>query len=95
LDNKSAKNIKRKVKRRTREVLKEYGLPCDDESAEFYYTFDQSYSEAYQYEKEGIWILEDQNRVVEFSKAADTRNIIALTKPVVKPYVVHLKEIDI
>jgi HD superfamily phosphohydrolase len=95
LDNKSAKSIKDKVKRRTSEVLKGYDMPYDEETAKFYYAFDQSYSEAYQYEKEGIWILEDQNRAVEFSKAADTRNIIALTEPVVKPYVVHLKEIDI
>jgi HD superfamily phosphohydrolase len=95
LDNKSATIIKSKVIKRTREALKEYGLPHDDESAEFYYAFDQSYSEAYQYENEGIWILEDKNRAVEFSKAADTRNIIALTEPVVKPYVVHLKEISI
>ncbi len=70
--------------------LKKAGLPHDEKSASFYYEFNKSYSEAYKYENESIWILEDNGQAVEFSKAADTKHIIALTKPVVKPYVVHL-----
>lgn len=91
----NAKAIRKKVREKTKHSLKEQGLPHDDESVAYYYAFDKSYSEAYQYEKEGIWILEDEDTAIEFSKAADTQNIIALTQPVVKPYVVHLKEIDI
>ena len=80
---------------KTKKVLDKQGLPSDEESASYYYKSDQSYSEAYKYENEGIWILDDQQRAIEFSKAADTKNIIALTKPVVKPYIVHLKEAEI
>lgn len=82
------------VRTKTQKYLKKQNLPCDEDSAGYYYDFDESYSEAYRYENEGIWILEDKGRAIEFSKAADTRNIIALTQPVVKPYVVHLKEIS-
>jgi len=77
----------------TKEFLKKKGFPHDDESASYYIDVDKSYSEAYKYENESIWILEENNKAVEFSKAADTRHIIALTQPVVKPYIVHLKEI--
>jgi len=79
---------------RTKSYLEKKGLPFDDISASYYYDADKSYSEAYKYESESIWILEGNKKAVEFSKAADTRHIIALTQPVVKPYIVHLKEID-
>lgn len=95
LENKSAKKLKQQIETKTQQFLKKSDLPHDDEAVGFYYSFDQSYSEAYRYENESIWILERENRAVEFSKAADTKNIIALTEPVVKPYVVHLKEIEI
>lgn len=83
------------VRIKTQKCLKRQKLPCDGDSAGYFYDFDESYSEAYRYENEGIWILEDKDNAIEFSKAADTRNIIALTQPVVKPYVVHLKEISL
>ena len=79
---------------KTKEFLQKNGLPNDDISVKFYYDADESYSEAYKYENESIWILDEDNRAIEFSKAADTKHIIALTKPVVKPYIVHLKEIS-
>ena len=59
----------------------------------YYIDADESFSEAYKYETESIWILEEDEKAIEFSKAADTKHIIALTKPVVKPYLVHMKEI--
>lgn len=83
------------IQKKTQKHLAESGLPSDELSASFYFKADQSYSEAYKYENEGIWILDNQDRAVEFSKAADTKNIIALTTPVVKPYIVHLKETGI
>jgi len=83
------------VEHKTRKSLRRYNLPDHSEAVRYYYAFDESSSEAYRYENEGIWILEDEDKAVEFSKAADTKNIIALTKPVVKPYVVHLKEIEV
>ncbi|REL33660.1 HD domain-containing protein [Rhodohalobacter sp. SW132] len=78
----------------TKQVLKQKGLPFDDESVSYYIDIDKSYSEAYKYENESIWILEGKSKAVEFSKAVDTRHIIALTQPVVKPYIVHLKELN-
>lgn len=86
--------IKEEVRTKTKAALKKAGLPYGDEYLQYYYSFDQSYTEAYQYKNESIWILDDE-RAVEFSKAADTKNIIALTVPVVKHYCVHLKEINI
>ncbi|MEX0823154.1 MAG: HD domain-containing protein [Balneolaceae bacterium] len=83
------------IQDRTRAFLKKSGFPYDDHSISFYYDYDESYSEAYKYENESIWILEDDEKAIEFSKAADTKHIIALTKPVVKPYVVHLKNLQI
>lgn len=95
LDNNPSKNFVEKIKSKTKKSLKNKGLPHDDNSAGYFYSFDESYSEAYRYENEGIWILEEKDTAVEFSKAADTKNIIALTKPVVKPYVVHLKDFEV
>jgi HD superfamily phosphohydrolase len=87
--------LKNTVQHQTMKSLKKRGLPHDQQISKFYYDFNRSYSAAYRYENEGIWILDSQNRAVEFSKAADTKNIIALTEPVIKPYVVHLKSIRI
>jgi len=95
LDKKPGKKLVSTVHSKTQQYLESQDLPHDDPSVRYYYSFDESYSEAYRYEKEGIWILEEQDEAVEFSKAADTKNIIALTEPVVKPYVVHLKDIEI
>lgn len=81
--------------RKTKLFLDKKGFPSDDHSASYYYESNESFSEAYKYENESIWILDDDNHAIEFSKAADTKHIIALTKPVVKPYLVHLKEIPL
>lgn len=82
------------IKKQTRTYLKKRGLPNDDHSASYYYDVDKSFSEAYKYQSESIWILEGKKKAIEFSKAADTRHIIALTQPVVKPYIVHLKDVN-
>jgi len=82
------------LRERTRQYLKDSGLPYDDQILDYYILFDQSYSEAYRYERESIWILKGQQDPIEFSQAADTENIIALAEPVIKPYVVHLKDIE-
>jgi len=95
LDNKPTDDLRKRVHYKTQKKLKEQGMPSDNDAIDYFYSFDVSYSEAYRYKNEGIWILENDGEAVEFSKAADTQNIIALTKPVVKPYVVHLKSIAI
>ncbi|TVQ66705.1 MAG: HD domain-containing protein [Balneolaceae bacterium] len=86
--------LQESLHRETQLYLKMRGFPWDDYSVSFYYGADESFSEAYKYEHESIWILDDEGRAIEFSKAADTKHIIALTKPVVKPYLIHLKEIS-
>ncbi|GAA5520466.1 HD domain-containing protein [Aliifodinibius salicampi] len=95
LEKNPSNNLKGVVREKTKKVLKERNLPYSDEATKYYFSFDKSYSEAYRYENEGIWILEEKDKAVEFSKAADTQNIIALTEPVIKPYVVHLKSIEV
>lgn len=95
LEGEPSAKLKKRIRMKTEKILKERALPHDAAAAQYYYSFDKSYSEAYRYENEGIWILEEKDKAVEFSKAADTQNIIALTQPVVKPYVVHLKAIDV
>lgn len=92
-ENKVEKQLQ-KIKTQTKNYLKKKGFPHDDFSASYYYDEDKSFSEAYKYESESIWILDGKKKAIEFSKAADTRHIIALTQPVVKPYIVHLKEIS-
>src|SRR5699024_6359782 len=94
-DDKPSEAIKESVASKTAQQLSKSELPADKISTSFYFNFGESYSEAYRYEEEEIYILEDENKITEFSKAADTRNIIALTQPVVKPYLVHLKEIEV
>jgi len=94
LDKKPDKKLRQKLVDLTKKHLKTANLPCDDNTVMHYLSFDNSYSEAYRYKNESIWILED-NKAIEFSKAADTKNIIALTEPVVKHFVIHLKDIEV
>lgn len=93
-DHEPTETIKDDILKKTKIALKKAGLPSSDEAASYFFSLDQSYSEAYKYKNESIWILDNEN-AIEFSKAADTKNIIALTEPVVKNYCVHLKEVEI
>lgn len=92
---KEIKNLRGLLIEKTKKWLKKNSLPYDNESVSYYLNADQSYSEAYKYENENIWILEESKKAVEFSKAADAKHILALTKPVIKPYLVHLKEVHL
>lgn len=92
-EKKEQKKLFYEYEKKTAKYLKKAGLPHDEESVSYYIDADKSFSEAYKYETESIWILEEDEKAIEFSKAADTKHIIALTKPVVKPYLVHMKEI--
>jgi len=95
LKKKPSDKYKDKLCEKTRRLLKDKGLPHDDDSVSYYLNFDRSFSEAYRYKNESIWILEGNDQAVEFSRAADTQNIIALTEPVVKHYCVHLKDLNV
>ena len=94
VDKKPAKELMEKWKKETARELKKKGMPHDDSVVNCYIFHDYSQSEAYTYQSEGIWILQD-DLAVEFSKASDSKHIIALTRPVIKHYVVHLKDITL
>ena len=94
VDKKLNKSQRDNVLDQTKKALKKARLPYNDEVLKYYIRFEHSYSEAYKYKNESIWILEDE-KAIEFSKAAETKNIIALTEPVVKQYCVHLKTISV
>lgn len=80
------------LKEQTKQTLAEKGIEIKNDELQYYLGFKETHTEAYRYKNDSIWILDDE-RAVEFSKAADTKNIIALTEPVVRPYCVHLKDI--
>ena len=80
---------------KTADLLQKKGITADENSIPLYLHFDSSNTEAYKYKNESIWILDGDEKAVEFSKAADTRNVIALTKQVIKPYCVHLKGLSL
>ncbi len=83
---------KETIHNKTKSELKKLKLPVSNNEACYYYKFDVNKTEAYTYQNDSIWILDD-NEAIEFSKAADTKSIIALTKPLVRHYYVHLKTI--
>ena len=94
LDPKPNDQIREEVRDKTYQSLVESGFPITKDQASYYFQFDVNKTEAYKYRNESIWILDD-NEAIEFSKAADTKNIIALTEPIVRHFVVHLKSITI
>ena len=91
LDKAPDEKLKESVVKKTKSALKKSGLSVSDEELSYYLSFQRDQSEAYRYKNESIWILENEH-AIEFSKAADTKSIIALTEPVVRHYCVHLKD---
>lgn len=94
LDGEADKDLIDSVRTQTINELNSMGLPNAEDQAQHYFKFEINKTEAYKYRNESIWILDD-NEAIEFSKAADTKSIIALTEPLVRHYVVHLKTIQI
>lgn len=92
LDKAPDEKLKNSLIKKTVKALKKKGINADEQLAEYYLSFERNLTEAYKYKNESIWILDDEE-AIEFSKAADTKNIIALTEPVVRYFCVHLKEI--
>lgn len=78
----------------TYDILRKKGLQVTSEDVRYYLSFEKNLTEAYKYRNDSIWIL-DGEEAIEFSKAADTKNIIALTEPLVRHYCVHLKELTV
>ena len=89
-ERKPGKSTHQKIQELTRSYLDKKGLPSDEQSLQYYIRSEYSTSEAYKYKNDSIWIL-DNEVAIEFSKAADTKNIIALTEPVKKYFIIHPK----
>ena len=89
-ERKPGKSTHQKIQELTRSYLDKKGLPSDEQSLQYYIRTEYSTSEAYKYKNDSIWIL-DNEVAIEFSKAADTKNIIALTEPVKKYFIIHPK----
>jgi HD superfamily phosphohydrolase len=87
--------LKEAIRKETVRWLQKRGLPDDDVTVSSYLHFGSSYTEAYKYQKDSIFILDELKNKVEFSVAADTRHIVALTEPVVKHYVITPKDIRV
>ena len=92
LDKAPDEKLRAELIKKTIKALKKKGIKADEQDANYYLSFERNLTEAYKYKNESIWILDDEE-AIEFSKAADTKNIMALAEPVVKYFCVHLKEI--
>ena len=92
LDKAPDEELRAELSKKTIKALKKKGIKADEKDSEYYLSFERNLTEAYKYKNESIWILDDEE-AIEFSKAADTKNIMALAEPVVKYFCVHLKEI--
>ena len=95
LKNSSLPAASQTYRQKTLDQLRKMGFETDEKTVSYYYFEDSVVNEAYRYDSESIWVMDDDRTAVEFSKAAETRNISALTKSVVKPYIVHLKEVTV
>lgn len=92
LDKAPDEQFRNNLVKKTLKALKKKGIKAEEKDADYYLSFERNLTEAYKYKNESIWIL-DNEEAIEFSKAADTKNIMALAEPVVKYFCVHLKEI--
>jgi hypothetical protein len=92
LDGPPSEELQQRVLEETITALHDKGLAISEAEAEYYFSFEKHLTEAYKYHNDSIWILENEI-ATEFSKAADTKNIIALTEPLVRYFCVHIKEL--
>lgn len=94
LEKEPDEKLKTSIAKKTKKALTEMDVSVSDDNVNYYYSLETNLTEAYKYKNDSIWILDNEN-AIEFSKASDTKSIIALTEPLVRHYCVHLKEITI
>ncbi len=94
LDQPPSEDLQKKIISKTMSVLKKKGIPVTEEESSYFFKFEKTMTEAYRYYNDSIWILQN-GTAIEFSKAVDSQNILALSKPLVRHYCVHLKEISV
>jgi len=88
------RNIEQEFKDKTSAHLRKKRMPFDEKAVSYYLDFNKTESEPYKFENNSIWIMEDHQTAIEFSAAAEARHIAALSKPVIKHYIVHLKGME-
>jgi len=81
------------LKKATSDHLRKSRMPFDDRSVSYYLGTTKTLNEAYKYKNDSLYILDSPGTAVEFSKAADARHIEALSKVVVKHFIIHMKDI--
>ncbi len=89
-EKKPSKKQVQTLKKSSIQRLNQQGIQVDESTIGYYLSIEKSTTEAYKYKSDGIWIL-DNDLAVEFSKASDTKSIIALTESVEKYFIVHPK----
>lgn len=88
------KDFEGELKEKTSAALRKMRMPFDERTVGYYLDICKTENEPYKYENDSIWIMDDPETAVEFSTAADARHITALSKPIIKHYVVHLKDVE-
>ncbi|MCH8557854.1 MAG: HD domain-containing protein [Balneolia bacterium] len=83
------------LKKATADHLRKTRMPFDERSVSYYLGSFKTQNEAYKYKNDSLYILDTSGTAVEFSKAADARHIEALSKAVVKHFVIHMKDVSV
>lgn len=96
LDDAPNDELKQRLTLATKRELLNLGLPNDEHTVSLYLQFGSVTTETYKNENDRIWILDLAGKQArEFSKSTDAANIMALTKPLVRHYVVYFKNLSI
>lgn len=96
LEEAPSEEFKQRLTQATKRELLNRGLPNDEHTVGLYLQFGSVTTETYKNENDRIWILDSTGKQArEFSKSTDAANIMALTKPLVRHYVVHFKNVSV
>jgi hypothetical protein len=87
---------KKRIIQSTKRTLLDKGLPNDEMTVSSYLYFGSIRTETYINKNDRIWVLDDGAKEArEFAVSTDAANIMALSTPLVRHYVVHFKNIVI
>jgi len=96
LDGELTDTLKKRIIQSTKRTLLDKGLPNDETTVSSYLHFGSIRTETYINKNDRIWVLDDGAKEArEFAVSTDAANIMALSTPLVRQYVVHFKNIEI
>lgn len=96
LDEKESERQRIKMIQATKRMLLDSGLPNDDATVNLYLQFGSLSTDTYKNENDRIWILDDSSKqAVEFSTVSEIQNVTSITKPLIRHYVIHLKNVAV